>query len=133
MNVLKKNFKEIVEAIKDPIFYRVLIFLALTGTIPSFGTFGYYFMLDVVKLSKFTIALLNVLGYVSLMLGSALFNSVFNKKEFSTLCIYNIMLGILFSPMNLLFAMRLNEAYGLPDMFVIIFGDIVGETLAMSF
>lgn len=81
MNVLKKNFKEIVEAIKDPIFYRVLIFLALTGTIPSFGTFGYYFMLDVVKLSKFTIALLNVLGYVSLMLGSALFNSVFNKKR----------------------------------------------------
>ena len=90
-------------------------------------------MLDVVKLYKFTIALLNVLGYISLMLGSALFNAVLNKKEFSTLCTYNVIIGVLFAPMNLLFAMRLNEAYGLPDMFVIIFGDIVGETLSMSF
>lgn len=107
--------------------------MALTGTIPSFGTFGYYFMLDVVKLSKFTIALLNVLGYISLLLGSILFNACLKKKEYSTLCIYNIIIGLLFAPMNLLFAMRLNEAYGLPDMFVIIYGDIVGEALYMSF
>jgi hypothetical protein len=46
---------------------------------PSFGSFGYYFMLDVVKLSKFTIAMLGVLGFVCMFIGSSIFQFWFNK------------------------------------------------------
>jgi len=60
----------------------VILFLILSGiTVPSFGTFGYYFMLDVVKLSKFTIAMLSVIGYVCLLIGSALFTTFFANME----------------------------------------------------
>jgi hypothetical protein len=104
--VLKQNCSEVWTAIKEPPFHRTLLYLALTCTIPSFGTFGYYFMLDVVQLSKQTIALLNVLGYISLFFGSALFNSCLAKKEFRTLCLYNIFIGLLFTPLTLLFATR---------------------------
>ena len=44
---------------------------------------------------------------------------------------YNILLTIAFAPMNLLFALRLNQDYGLSDMFVIIFSDVVTDTLGM--
>lgn len=115
---------------KEPIFYRVIVYLLLTGLIPSFGTFGYYFMLDVVQLSKFTVAILGVLGYACLMIGSSLYNYGFNKKEFRTLVVYNIMLTLCFAPMNLLFATRQNEAYGMSDLFVIIFTDVVSDTLS---
>lgn len=119
------------QAIQIPVFYRVILFLILNGLlIPSFGTFGYYFMLDVVELSKFTIAILGVLGYACLMIGSSVYSCGLNKKEFKTLYIYSILVGLAFSPMSLLFVFRKNVEYGLPDMFVIIFTDVVSETLS---
>lgn len=72
---LKHNIKEIIQAIKIPVFHRVIIYLILGGILmPSFGSFGYYFMLDVVKVSKFTIAMLGVVGYICLMIGSSLYH-----------------------------------------------------------
>lgn len=51
---LKKNFKQIGQAIVMPEIYLVIGFFLLNGLIsPDFGDFGYYFMLNVVKLSKF--------------------------------------------------------------------------------
>ena len=71
---LKKNLHEVMQAIRIPIFYKVVLFLVLNGLLlPSFGSFGYYFMLDIVKISKFTIAMLGVLGYICLMIGSSVF------------------------------------------------------------
>ena len=118
------------QAIKEPIFYKVLIYLFLTGLIPSFGTFGYYFMLDVVQISKATIALLGVLGYICLMAGSSIYNYAFNNKEIRTLMTYNILLNLAFAPLNLMFVMRINQSYGISDMFVIIFTDVVTEVIS---
>lgn len=103
--------------------------MLLTGLVPSFGTFGYYFMLDVVHISKFTIALLGVLGYICLMFGSSLYNYGLNKKEFRTLMAYNVILNLAFAPLNLLFVLRKNQDYGLSDMFVIIFTDVVSDVI----
>jgi len=44
--------------------------------------------------------------------------------------VYNTLIGIMFAPLNMLFVLRKNEDYGLPDMFVIIFTDVVSETLS---
>lgn len=97
---------------------------------PSFGTFGYYFMLDVVKISKFTIAMLSVIGYICLMIGSSIYHKCFSKREFRQLMVYNTIIGLLFAPLNMLFVLRKNEQYGLPDMFVILFTDVVFDTLS---
>jgi hypothetical protein len=113
---------EIAEAVKIKEFKNVLLYLLLTGLlIPSFGSFGYYFMLDVVELSKFTIAMLGVIGYFCLMVGSFLYKSCFAHYEIRTLTIFSLILGILFAPLTMLFVLRKNEEYGLPDLFVIIF------------
>ena len=127
----KKNMREIVTAIKIPIFHRVMIFLALTGLIPSFGTFGYYFMLDVVHISKFTYSLLGVLGFFCLMVGSATYQHTgLSRKEFRTLILYDMAITYAFSPLGLMFVYRINESYGLPDMLVIVFTDIVSSVFS---
>ena len=88
---------QIKEAIKIQEFYRVILFLILSGiTVPSFGTFGYYFMLDVVKLSKFTIAMLSVIGYVCLLIGSALFTTFFANMEIRRLNCLSQIIGLAF-------------------------------------
>ena len=115
---------------KDPIFYKVIIFLILNGLMPTFSSFSYYFMLDVVQVSKFTIGILGVLGYASLLVGSVLYSCFFNKKEFKSMVVYSIMLNLLFAPLNLMFVLRINSDYGIPDMFVIVFTDVVSETIA---
>lgn len=123
---LKQNISEIIQAIKIPVFHRVIIYLVLGGLlVPSFGSFGYYFMLDVVKISKFTIAMLGVIGYICLMIGSSLYHQFFSRTEFRKLMVYNTIIGLMFAPLNMLFVLRKNEQYGLPDMFVIIFTDVV--------
>lgn len=127
---LKQSISEIVEALKVPMFHRVILFMLLNALlIPSFGTFGYYFMLDIVLLSKTTIAMLGVLGYICLLAGSSLYQYGFHKLEFRTLSVYGIMLSLVFAPMSLLFVLRLNVYYGMPDMFVIIFSEVVSDIL----
>jgi len=126
--------REIKEAFSIPEFRNVLIYLLLTGFLcPSFGSFGYYFMLDVVKISKFTIAMLGVIGFACVIAGSLLFNYCFKNSEIRTLSCYAFGIMILFFPLNWIFVTRQNVAYGLPDMFVIIFSDVVSDTLMLCF
>jgi hypothetical protein len=63
------------------------------------------------------------------MIGSSLYNYGFNRKEFRTLMMYNILLNLAFAPLNLLFVMRMNQDYGLSDMFVIVFTDVVSDVI----
>lgn len=49
-----KNMKDIGHAMMMPEIYLVVAFFVLNGVIsPDFGDFSYYFMLNVVNLSKF--------------------------------------------------------------------------------
>lgn len=61
-----------------PEFYKVIVYLVLNGVmIPSFGSFGYYFFIDVLMISKSTIAVLSIVGFVSTILGSVLYQLYF--------------------------------------------------------
>lgn len=125
-----QSIGEIGEALKVPVFHRVLLFMLLNALlIPSFGSFGYYFMLDIVKISKFTIAMLGVLGFFCLLIGSSLYKVWFNKQEFRTLYLYSIIMSLCFAPMVMMFVLRKNVEWGIPDMAVIIFSEIVSDTL----
>jgi hypothetical protein len=66
MQNLKQNSKEIKEAMKIPVLYRTLCFFILSGLfVPDFQNINYYFVLNVVKLSKFTVSMISIIGYFS--------------------------------------------------------------------
>jgi hypothetical protein len=71
--------------------------------------------------------MLGVLGYFCLLLGSSAYNYGFHKMEFRTLCVISILLSLCFAPLSMMFVLRKNIEYGLPDMFVIIFTEIVSD------
>lgn len=98
---------EIKEAFKIREFRNVLGYLLLLGLFtPSFGSFGYYFMLDVVKLSKFTVAMLGVIGFFCVIIGSLMFNTFFKQSEIRTLTLYSLVINVVFFPLNYLFVTR---------------------------
>ena len=115
-------------------YYSVILYLILTGmVVPSFGTFGYFFMLDVVELSKFTYSMLTVLGYFCLLIGSALYTKYCKDKEFRNLIVLEMVIGLIFAPFSYMFVLRLNVQYGIPDLALIIFTDTVQDIVSQCF
>ncbi len=68
---LKRNLGEVKEAFKIREFYSMILYLVIKGfMVPSFSSFGYYFMLDVAEVSKFAYSMLSVLGFCCLLVGT---------------------------------------------------------------
>jgi len=112
----------------------MILFIVIGGfLVPSFGSFGYYFMLDVVKISKFTYSMLTVLGFMCLFIGTMIYRKYFTEKEYRNLIMMDALISILLAPLSFIFVLRLNVAWGIPDMFLIIFTDVVSEILAQCF
>ena len=79
---LKRNATSIKEAAQMPEVYRTILFLLLAGiTSPSFSEYFYFFQMNVIKFSKFQYAMLGVLGYASLTLGTMFYNRFLSEKE----------------------------------------------------
>lgn len=69
---------EIGVATKSPEIYRTLLYFLLCGAlVPTFGDINYYFQINVINFSKFTISLLTLLSFVSLLGGTYIYNKYF--------------------------------------------------------
>ena len=112
----------------------MILYLIIGGfLVPSFGSFGYYFMLDVVKISKFTYSMLTVLGFFCLFIGTLIYKRYFMEKEPKNLIMMDALISILLAPLSFIFILRLNLQWGIPDMFLIIFTDTVSEIISQCF
>lgn len=77
---------EIVQAARTKQIYTTLAYFLLTGMlVPTFGEITYYFSINVIEFSKFTISLLTLLGFFSLLGGTMVYNKYFQDYEFRTL------------------------------------------------
>ena len=97
---------------------------------PSFGSFGYYFMLDVVKISKFTYSMLTVLGFFCLFIGTQLYKRYLVTKEYRNLIMMDALISTILAPISFVFVLRLNLTWGIPDMYLIVFTDVVSEIVS---
>ena len=130
----KRNCYEIKEAFQIREFYSMILYLIVGGLlVPSFSSFGYYFMLDVVGISKFTYSMLTVLGFACLLVGTQLFNKYFKAWEYRSLIMMDAVISIVLAPLTFVFVLRLNIDWGIPDMALIIFTDTVSEIVSQCF
>ena len=60
---LNQNFKQIGVAMMMPEIYLVIFYFLASGILnPDFGDFGYYYMMNVCKITKFQYSLMGVIG-----------------------------------------------------------------------
>lgn len=100
--------------------------------VPSFGDISYYFSLNVVQFSKYTVSMLTLLGFVTLLTGTLAFDRCFGKHEVRQLMLWNSCLGVIGSFINLLFAMRLNLAMGISDLTFVVCSSLITDTLSTA-
>ena len=131
---IKRNIRDMQEALRIREFYSMILYLIIGGfLVPNFGSFGYYFMLDVVKISKFTYSMLTVLGFVCLFCGTLIYKKYFMEKEYRNLIMMDALISIMLAPLSFMFVLRLNLVWGIPDMFLIVFTDVVSEIVSQCF
>ena len=116
---------------KIPEFYNVIIYLLLSGLlVPNFDSFGYFFLLDVVEVSKFTYSMLTVLTYGCLLVGTVLYNAFFKESEFRSLFVWEVVIKLIFlTPLTFIFIMRVNVDFGIPDIAMMTFVTSAGTIL----
>lgn len=92
---MKTSLSQVLDALKMPEIYMVILFYIMSGiTAPCFCEFLYFFHLNVIQFTKFEIAMFNVLGYLSLSLGTMYFNIYLKDYEVRTLLKYASYIGV---------------------------------------
>jgi hypothetical protein len=119
---------------KIPVIYRTIGFFLLSGLmVPTFSDINYYFVLNVVKFSKFTVSMLSIVGYISLLGGVIMYNKWFKHREIRILLKYSLILGFFSQIMNLGFILRLNVQWlGVSDVTYILFTTALTDTLLLG-
>lgn len=132
---LKRNIQEIREAVKVPVIYRTIGFFIMCGIlVPSFGDINYYFVLSVVQFSKFTVSMLNIVAYFSLLLGILLYTKYFKHHDIRTLLKYSFYIAFAGQIANMLFILRLNKKwFGIGDVAFNMITTAVTDTLLLAF
>jgi hypothetical protein len=132
---MKRNAREIREAMKIPMIYRTIGFFVMSAAVvPSYGEIQYFFNLNVVKFSKFTVSMLTIVSYVAILVGVIIFGRYFKQREMRQLLTWSLLIQAMGTFATLIFVLRLNVNYlGINDTLFIIFINAFTETTHFAF
>ena len=112
--------------------YFLVIFFAIKAVLsPSFEEFSYFFLMNVIGVSKFMFSMLVLLGNVCSILGSLLYKAFFRKVATRTMILWAMIISTLGIFMSFCLAKRWNLQIGVPDMAWLIFTDVVFSMIAV--
>ena len=130
----KKNMGLIWKCLMQKEVYCIVIYFLLDGlTNPSFADFSYFFLMNVIGISKFMFAMITLIGQVCSVIGVIIYTVFLRKVEVRWVLFWNCVINVIGSFLNYCFAMRWNLSWGISDMTFIIFSDVVFGALSTAF
>lgn len=124
-------FGEVASGFKLKELYTTVIFQTiLGGVIPAFGSYLYYYQIDVTGFTQFEYSMLSLIGYATLISGSVAFNLFMKDKEFTTMMILACFVNFVGSVTTVLFTRGFFSEH--PFLFVL-FTSTVTDTLYQCF
>lgn len=79
------KFKRVAKNCEEPIVQTLFLFIILQGLIPNFETFGYYFVLNELRISKFVVGISPIIAGFFLFVGPLLYNKFLSNYEYTTM------------------------------------------------
>jgi len=107
------------------IYQLVFFFLALATINPSFSEFSYFFLLNVIGISKLMFSMLVLIGQCCHILGALIYKAFCRNVDTRTMVLISFICSIVSAFLNFCFAKRWNLAWGIPDMVFLLFTDVV--------
>ena len=112
------------------IYFLVIFLVVFHIIVPTFQEFTYFFLLDVIHISKFTFALLVLMAQLAILLGALFYRAFFRNIDTRVMIIWALITGAFGAFMNYTFAKRWNLEIDIDDMVFLLFTDVVFHTLS---
>jgi len=123
---LKKNCQAIGRAIKmREIYFVVIFFLAKSIIVPSFDEFSYFFLLNVIGISKFMFAVLVLIGQIAHIVGALIYKAFCRNIETRWMIFFAMVVTSVGYFLNFCFAKSWNKDWGIDDLVSLLFTDVV--------
>ena len=134
--MLKFRLKTVKENLMEPTVYKFYLFLILQGFMPTFVDFNYYFAIEVLKISKFTIGFATVLMGIMIVVGPIFYQKYLRDSEFRSLFMCCQIIHVTQNALILMQALRINKPLGRwSDIFLYIltgsFANVLERLLTM--
>jgi len=111
--------------------YFVIIFFVLRGILnPSFEEFTYFFLLNVLGVSKFIFAILVLIGQICHLIGALIYRAFGRNVDTRIMIVIAISTDVIGNFLQYSLAKRWNLELEVSDMFMLLFTDAVTNTLS---
>ena len=117
------------------IFQIILFFLIRGVLVPSFEDFSYFFLLDVVGVSKLLFSVIMLVGSIFGLIGTFIYKAYGRAADTRTLIIYGTLSVCIGSFLNYVLVRRWNLEIGISDYVFIFFTDsvvVITQTVLFS-
>lgn len=111
---LGAKLKVVWEMTKHPLIWQFYLYIILSGMRPQFGEFEYYFLLDVVRVSDFLYAMIQLVGSFNIIL-TIWFYQFFKHLEVRYLLMIGMFVNSLAGLFGVILGKRWNLQWGIPD------------------
>jgi MFS family permease len=119
---------EVKTGLKLKELYSALVYQSVLGAVvPSFSTYLYYYQIDVKNFTQMMYSTLQMVGYVTLITGSIMFNVFMKEKEFSFMMIIACFVNFIGSATTVMFTT--DHMLGIPPFLFVLFTGTVTDTL----
>jgi Na+/melibiose symporter-like transporter len=106
--------------------YQLVIFFLLLATLnPSFSEFSYFFLLNVIGISKFMFSMLVLIGQLCHIVGALIYKAFCRNVDTRWMVAFSLVTSIISNVLNFFFAKRWNLEWGIPDIVFLLFTDVV--------
>lgn len=130
----KRNMVAIWRSLQRREIYLVVIYFLVDGVLnPSFDDYKYFFLMNVVGISKFWFAMIQLIGQVCSVIGVILYDCFLKLTEVRTVLLWYVVIGVVAAWLAYCFAMRWNLEIGINDYVFIILSDSVFGSFAIAF
>ena len=97
----KKNMAAIWWALGHREIYLVVIYFLVDGlTNPAFGDYSYFFMMNIIGVSKFMFAIITLIGSICSIIGVLIYNIFLKNSEVRTILLWNVALAVVAAWLN---------------------------------
>jgi len=107
------------------IYQVVIFFLSLALLNPAFSEFSYFFLLNVVGISKFMFSLLVLIGQICHVIGAVVYKAFCRNVDTRTMVFISLVTTTISNFLSFCFAKRWNLDWGIPDLVFLLTTDVV--------
>ena len=112
------------------IYLLIIFFIVKALMNPTFSEFTYFFLLNVVGISKFMFALLVLIAQICHVIGALVYKAWCRGVDTRCMVLAAFIVGSTSAFFQVIFSKRWNLEWGIPDMAFLLFTDVVSEVVS---